>query len=267
MINHKNARREKMKDMHSFSAWKKRMSKKTVCFNVNTLISKKDFSGLEQCLNWELVKKKSMPIERPGCKCTQYLFKNPEPEKKEELVLIRMTECDSFSNAHESIIDFMMTSTLPKFPNGEEVGLNVGDICFGSHAKIPVSVLFARDNLMVYVRSVGADDVNVEKVAVKIDEIIRTGAAVEPGKKKKPSPIKKTARVEEKVLLSIEGFDPKEEKLSCKITAPGGRITREKGELYYCPEKHGKHKIGILLFDEDKKFLSSIDYEVSVSKK
>jgi hypothetical protein len=280
MNNEEAAMRKRIKEIHSFSAWAKRIPGKASFFSMNVSIRKKDISDLEHMLKWELVKKKPMPIERPGCKCTQYLFKNPEPEKTEELILIRITECDSQSNAHESIIDFMMFSTAPKFPRGEETGLDIGDVCFGSYEKTPVSVLFTRDNFMVYVQSVGTDDVNVDKIAARIDEIIGSGVTVEPdvllsmkekkktlpGKRKKSPLFKKTAGVGEKILLSIEGFDLKDEKLKCKISASGGRISRENEELYYCPEEPGKHKINILVFDEENNLLSSVDYEVSVSK-
>jgi hypothetical protein len=54
--------------------------------------------------------------------------------------------------------------------------------------------------------------------------------------------------------------------MKCKIKASGGLVFREKEELYYCPEESGKHKINILVFDEENNLLSSMDYEVSVTK-
>ncbi len=273
--------RKKTKELHAFASWKKRRRGERALFSVNTAIDITDFHGLEQLGNWELAKKKSLPAPRPGCKCTQYMFKNPHPTKKEELIMVRITECDSDDNAHEAVIDLIMESTLPRFPNGETIGLNVGDICFGSHAKIPVFILFARDNVMVSVRSVGTDPVNVETAAQKIDQIIRTGTPLghDPmlamkerekpahGKKRKKTMLKRIAAVEEKVLLAIDGFHPKDENIKCKITASGGHILREKDSFYYCPEKPGEHTINILIIDENNRLLSAVDYNVTVNEK
>lgn len=272
MNNEEALRRKRVKKIHNFSTWVRRMPKKAMGFNVNFSISKRDFSDLKDLLDWELLRKKFVKIGRPGCKCIEYMWRNPKPEKEEELVLIQIIECDSYLNTHESIIDFMMSCTLPKFPAGKEVGLDIGDLCFGSYEKIPVAIVFARDNLMVYVRSVGKDNVSVKEVATKIDRMIRWGLEVKPKIKvsrkeiRKISAIKKIIRVGDKLLLTIAGYDLKNEKLKYRVIAPGGQILRDNARLYYRAEKLGRHQISIFIFDENNNLITSVEYGIAVKK-
>jgi hypothetical protein len=172
MNNEEYTRRENIKEIHDFSSWAKKVeAKKSRKLKTAFSLSKGDFSDMGNFLNWELVRKEPIGTERPGCKGTEYLWKNPE-DKKEELVQIRVIECNSYSEAHEAIIDFMMHSTLPKFPTDKKIGTSIGDVCFLGHNETPTGIVFSRDNITVSIRSVGKNNVSVKEIAEKIDSII-----------------------------------------------------------------------------------------------
>jgi hypothetical protein len=168
------SRREKIKEIHKFSSWTTKVKdKKRRDLSTDFSVSRKEFTDIEYFSNWELVRKEPVRTERAECKGTEYLWRDPTPEKEEELVQIRIFECNSSSNAHEAIIDFMMSASVPKFPNCEESGIDIGDVCFAGYGQIPTGIIFARDNVMVYIRSVGKNDISVKEIAEKIDSMIR----------------------------------------------------------------------------------------------
>ncbi len=173
MTNEEDSRRENIKEIHNFSSWKRKVTdKKRRDLSIDLSASIRDFSDIKNFFNWKLIRKEPVEIERQECKATEYLWKNPTNEK-EELVQIRIIECNSFSDAHEAIIDFMMSSSLMKFPSCEEIGIDIGDICFGGYGEILTGIIFARNNVMVYIRSVGKNDISIKEIAENIDSMIR----------------------------------------------------------------------------------------------
>ncbi|HXT62410.1 MAG TPA: hypothetical protein VN696_05175 [Pyrinomonadaceae bacterium] len=85
-------------------------------------------------------------------------------------------ECNSTMDAHETLIDVVMTYMAPKLPRCGEKGLEIGDICFAGASETNVSVIFARFNILAEVRSVGQEPVSVDALARGLDELILSQA-------------------------------------------------------------------------------------------
>ena len=81
-------------------------------------------------------------------------------------------ECNSVIEAHESLIDVVMTYMAPNLPRCETKGLEIGDICFGSHGEVNISVIFARFNILVEIKSTTPGPASVDEFARNVDSFI-----------------------------------------------------------------------------------------------
>jgi hypothetical protein len=60
----------------------------------------------------------------------------------------------------------------PKLPKCETKNLTVGDVCFGSHGDVNLSVIFARFNILSEIAVATPGSVSVDEIAKAVDSLI-----------------------------------------------------------------------------------------------
>ncbi|OEV03900.1 hypothetical protein [Streptomyces oceani] len=76
-------------------------------------------------------------------------------------------------DAHEALVDQLLTSMAPRLPRCTERGLEaIGDVCFCGLADPVASVLFVRANVLVTVEDLGDTHAAVTEVATELDRQI-----------------------------------------------------------------------------------------------
>lgn len=178
------------------------------------------------------------------------------------LILVDVIETPSLSDSHEAVIDFISECQAPHLPEGKSRGIDVGDISFLSHDEPISSILFARGNLVLSVRSVGSVDVAVDEFAQNVDYYL--------SEKPPPSDVEDTPEIEEfeserprirlheKAALKIKVSDPLKRKLCYKFFSTGGKIIREKDTIFFYPLSVGKHEIESYVINEEDLACSSV---------
>lgn len=101
---------------------------------------------------------------------TDYYRKQDNPAVR---MAVTIYEYDSVLGAHERLVDLLAACTAPNLPRAESQGLDLGDIAFSGHGEEPHALFFARQNVVVEVRSVGSTHVSVKELAEAIDRQIR----------------------------------------------------------------------------------------------
>ena len=94
------------------------------------------------------------------------------PPGSQRRIKTTIFECKSVDDAHETLIDVVMTYMARKLPRCETTGLAIGDICFGSHGEVNLSVIFARFNILVEIKSATPGPTPVDEFARRIDALI-----------------------------------------------------------------------------------------------
>ncbi|KYK32419.1 MAG: hypothetical protein HXS46_09440 [Theionarchaea archaeon] len=159
--------RKMVKENYDFSSWagKTKYFKGKLCENF--FLHTKKFEG------WSLEEKEELPTFYSERSTVQYIYNLPAEEGKERIaVAITVREFNSILEAHEALIDLLMTYMAPYLPRCEEKGLNIGDVCFGGHGDLQTSVIFTRYNILVRIDSVGTKDISVKEFAETIDSQI-----------------------------------------------------------------------------------------------
>jgi hypothetical protein len=87
--------------------------------------------------------------------------------------MVKLFEHASVPEAHEALVDLLMSSMAPSLPPCAEVGVRAGDVCFASHGDVQTGVMFARHNVVVHVQSIGGRAVSVAPFAAAIDRLLR----------------------------------------------------------------------------------------------
>jgi hypothetical protein len=175
--------------------------------------------------------------------------------KKETLIEVIIIERNSIINAHESIIDFMVNCMASKIPRGEERGITIGDISFVGYDKRLLSIVFARNNIMAVVRSVGNLDLDVKSYAKKVDEFL-----VSKGKtaKSRNAPKISTFTLSTQqtpaggtIKILFNATDPRGKDLIFKLFTTAGPISMQDNNLILECKKSGKHKVELYAINED----------------
>lgn len=112
------------------------------------------------------------PSDRQN-RITRYVFAAPAGGEAVRTIAT-VFECRSVNDAHETLIDVVMTYMARNLPRCETRGLPVGDICFGSHGEVNLSVIFARFNILVEIKSATPESPPVDEYARAIDSLILT---------------------------------------------------------------------------------------------
>lgn len=160
------AYRERVKANYKFSEWagKTREGDREARM-ADFLIRSDELQG------WRLEEKEELSPSDRQRHIVRYVFK-PAREGGGGRLVSTVFECSSVLDAHETLIDVVMTYMAPDLPRCEAKGLEVGDICFGSHGPVNLSVIFARFNILVEVKSTDPEAAPVDEFARGVDSLI-----------------------------------------------------------------------------------------------
>ncbi len=252
--------RNTIKESYGFDSWAGSISGEEHEFIWNFFMNGRESPG------WNLAESMDYGVEKER-NMTRYLWKKEKEEKekekeKEMLILVDVIETPSLLDSHEAVIDFISECQAPHLPEGKSHGIDVGDISFLSHGEPISSILFARGNLALSVRSVGSVDVAVDEFAQNVDYYL--------SEKPPPSDVEDTPGIEEfesecscirlheKVALKIKVSDPLKGRLRYKFFSTGGKIIREKDTIFFYPFSVGKHEIESYVINEEDLACSSV---------
>ena len=135
--------------------------------------------GPEQIKGWKLEGAEELPVVRQRPE-RRYIYVSSESGGPRRLLLTTL-ECNSVLDAHESLIDVVMTYMAPSLPRCETKGLELGDICFGSHGAAILSVIFARFNILAEIKNAGTEPTSVDEFARAVDNVIYSYYRSSPG--------------------------------------------------------------------------------------
>lgn len=156
--------RNQVKTKYEFSAWAGR-TKEGADFQVtNFAIDAQDLQG------WREEQSEELPATKRQRRVVRYVFNSPDP--RGQRLIVTVFECNSVNDAHESLIDVVMTYMAPSLPRCETRGLEIGDICFGSHGEVNLNVIFARFNILVEIKSATPGPTPVDEFARSLDSLI-----------------------------------------------------------------------------------------------
>jgi hypothetical protein len=157
--------RERVKEQFDFPNWggKIKSDKRGLCRNF--LLPFEELNGLT------LEEREDLTQYHKVRQVFRYIYSNKDAPH-DDRVIIQTFECTSVIEAHESLIDILMSFTAPTLPRCESLGMNIGDVCFGTYSERQHSMIFTRYNVIVDITSAGFHDVIVNEIAEKIDALI-----------------------------------------------------------------------------------------------
>lgn len=164
MIDADEAYRNRVKANYEFSTWADQTREGTRDVRLTNVRI-----GPEQIKGWELETAEELPVVRQRREL-RYIYVSPERSGRR--LLLTTLECNSVLDAHESLIDVVMTYMAPSLPRCETKGLEVGDVCFGSHGDLNLSVIFARFNILAEIKNAGTEPTSVDEFARAVDGVI-----------------------------------------------------------------------------------------------
>ena len=163
-INNEDAYRDRVKANYEFSSWAGR-TKEGADFQLRSFaIKPQDLEG------WTELQSEELPAGKRQRRVVRYVF-NP-PDGRGQRLNVTVFECNSVEEAHESLIDVVMTYMAPSLPRCDTRGLEIGDICFGSHGDVNLNVIFARFNILAEVKSATPGSASVDGFARSLDSLI-----------------------------------------------------------------------------------------------
>ena len=160
------AYRNQVKVNYEFSSWAGRT--KVGNNDVRLLdfrIESEDLQG------WKLEEEEQLPPGTRQLRVVRHIYRSLRESTSQRLVT-KVFECNSVTDAHETLIDVVMTYMARNLPRCETKGLEVGDICFGSHGDVNLSVIFARFNILVEIQSATPGPPSVDEFARNVDSLI-----------------------------------------------------------------------------------------------
>ena len=157
--------RERVKQNYDFPAWVGRTKEggstvRVTGFDLTTKAENR--FAVEQ--------KEDLPPSSRQQRVTRYVSTSAQHQGQRFITTI--FECKSVTEAHETLIDVVMTYMAPKLPTCETRGLPIGDICFAGHGEVNLLVIFARFNILVEVKSATPGPTSVDEFARTIDALI-----------------------------------------------------------------------------------------------
>ena len=168
------AYRNRVKANYEFSTWAGHTREGTQDVRLTDVrISPEEIKG------WKLEQAEELPSVRQRRE-RRYIYVSLESGGRRRLLLTTL-ECNSVLDAHESLIDVVMTYMAPRLPRCETKGLEVGDICFGSHGDVNLSVIFARFNILAEIKNAGTEPTSVDEFALAVDSVIYSYYRSSPG--------------------------------------------------------------------------------------
>jgi hypothetical protein len=163
-INNEDVYRSRVKANYEFSTWAGR-TKEGASFQLSKFdLWSQDLDGRTAEQSEEL------PATERQRRVVRYVFKSPDA--RGQRLIVTVFECNSVEDAHESLIDVVMTYMAPSLPRCGTRGLEIGDICFGSHGDVNLNVIFARFNILVEIKSATEGPIPVDEFARSLDSLI-----------------------------------------------------------------------------------------------
>ena len=162
MIDANDNYRNQVKENYDFSSWAGRTAEGQV---TDFDIPPDAIKGLE------LAEREELPASDKQRRIVRYVYSTSRKAGGTRLVLT-VFECNSVPDAHETLIDIVMTYMARKLPRCETKALEVGDICFCGHGEVNSPVIFARANILVEIKSASSPPEPVDEVARSIDSLI-----------------------------------------------------------------------------------------------
>jgi hypothetical protein len=160
------AYRNQVKVNYEFSSWAGQT--KVGNNNVRLLDFRIESEDLQE---WKLEEKEELPASTRQQRVVRYIH-SPVRESSSQRYVSTVFECNSVFDAHETLIDVVMTYMAARLPRCETRGLEIGDICFGSHGEVNLSVIFARFNILVEIQSAISGPAPVNAFAANVDSLI-----------------------------------------------------------------------------------------------
>ena len=121
--------------------------------------------------SWRLEEHENLPSFSRQQHVVRYVYNSARGDGGPR-VASTVFSCESVLEAHETLIDVVMTYMAPNLPRCETKGVEVGDICFGSHGELNLSMIFARFNILVEIKNAGREAVSVNEFAENVDALI-----------------------------------------------------------------------------------------------
>jgi len=244
--------RNKVKERYGFAAWGGKTRGPEAGLTRNFLIPWKYLSP------FKVERQEVTPVSlREGREVT-YIFISPEAPKDERL-LIRVWECDGVATAHEALIDVVMTFMATSLPPCSSLDLEIGDVCFGSHGNRQVAMIFARNNLLIDIRSLGLRKLAVSSYAAKLDQLIggdlRNFLVMEP-KDSKPVSFEfqlssDTAGVDGEIVVKVAAADPGVKDFMVLLLGTGGTFMPRGEDFVFLAKTLGSHLLRIIAVNEE----------------
>lgn len=164
--------RNEVKTNYEFSDWGGRTKEGASSQLSSFAIRSQDLEG------WAEEQSEELPATKRQRRVVRYIFNSPGA--RGQRLIVTVFECNSVEDAHESLIDVVMTYMAPSLPRCETRGLEIGDICFGSHGDVNLNVIFARFNILVEVKSATPGPTSVDEFARRLDSLILHEAGLLP---------------------------------------------------------------------------------------
>lgn len=164
-INSEDIFRNEVKANYEFSEWAGRTKEGDSSVRLDFVIRAEEFRG------WKEEQSEELPATERQRRAVRYIF-NSSREPGGQRLIVTVFECNSVNDAHESLIDVVMTYMAPSLPRCETRGLEIGDICFGSHGDVNLNVIFARFNILVEIKSATEGPTSVDEFARSLDSLI-----------------------------------------------------------------------------------------------
>jgi hypothetical protein len=158
--------RNRVKENYQFSSWAGQTKAGDRDVRIRDFLVPSDVvEGLK------LEAREELPTSDRQQRIMRYIFSSSHEASGQRLV-VTVFECNSVNEAHETLIDVVMTYMAPKLPRCETTGLEIGDICFGSHGEVNLSVIFARFNILAEIQSASPGPSSVDEFARSLDSLI-----------------------------------------------------------------------------------------------
>ncbi len=158
------AYRAQVKENYGFSEWAGHTEEGNRDVGISDFVL-----ATEDFKEWKLVEKEDLPASSRQRRIVRYVFNSGGKGRR---LVSTIFECNSVLDAHETLIDVVMTYMARKLPRCGTKGLEIGDICFAGHGDMTVSVIFARFNILAEIQSVGSEPASVDGFARSVDEMV-----------------------------------------------------------------------------------------------
>ena len=163
------AYRNRVKSNYEFSGWAGHVKEGDRDARLTDVLSLP-----EELDRWRLEEREELPSSNRQQRVVRHIYNNSSRDGGGARLVSTVFDCKSVIEAHETLIDVVMTYMAPNLPRCETRGLEIGDICFGSHGELNVSVIFARLNILVEIKNAGREVVSVDEFARDVDSLIVT---------------------------------------------------------------------------------------------